>query len=161
MNWPLWLVVALCAVVVGWMGAVAFHHFRIRHLLSDLRADAERYHPPDIRKTPRVFGILEDLERHGCRTLPVLIDEFHPDAPSGYLAGLSDLLSTLLFNALREDTPEQKWEMYRMLRDLEVQGGDPPEELHRKCEALHRWWAKEGPTYHQSWRFWSTNCRAR
>jgi hypothetical protein len=33
------------------MGAVAFHHFRIRHLLSDLRADAERYHPPDIRMT--------------------------------------------------------------------------------------------------------------
>ena len=28
MKWPLWIGVTLCAVVVGWMGAVAYHQSR-------------------------------------------------------------------------------------------------------------------------------------
>jgi hypothetical protein len=152
-TWPLWVVAGVCAVVVGWMSCIVVQHLRVRSLLSELRSDVESYRPPSFRTTARMLDLLGRIKAHGCRALPVIMDEFYPEEPSAYLEGLSTILMNNLYSGLR--TPEMN------LYPLQVSEGDDPAERRRKCESLRRWWAKEGSRYHQTWRFWSTDCGVR
>jgi len=161
LKWPLWIGVALCAAVVGWMGAVAYYHFQVRSLLRTLRADAETTLVPTVGKPSRILDHMMDLEAQGCRALPLIVEEFHPEAPSEYLDVLSTALRDIVSRCLEHEPDEAKHKQFRTLRAFEVNGGDPPAELRRKCDGLHRWWTTEGYRYHQSLRFWTTACPVR
>lgn len=101
-----------------------------------------------------MIDILASIEGHGCRALPVIVDELHPEAPSAYLEALSRVFNSIIY---KDQLPTPETNLY----NLQVTGSDEPAEVRRKCESLRRWWAQEGSTYHQSWRFWSTACGAR
>ena len=161
MKWLLWIGVALCAVLVAWMGAVAFYHFRVRGLLRDVRSDAETTLVPTAGTPSRLLDRLMELEDQGCRALPAIVDEFHPEAPSEYLSALSTPLLDILLKCSEHEPDDAQYKLYRTLKALEVNGGDPPAEVRRKCDGLHRWWTTSGYRYHQSWRFWSTACPRR
>jgi hypothetical protein len=161
-KWLPWIVVALLAPVNGWMAGVAFHHFRVRSLLRDLRAEVESYRPSSFRSTERVLDLLEKLESHGCRAIPALVDDFHPEAPVGYLEAIGQALYHIMDKLADHDCNlETRYRALNTLRPLEITWRDQPADVRRKCEAVRRWWSEKGPTYHQSWRFWSTNCGLR
>lgn len=160
-KWLPWMGAALLTVVVGGMGVVSFHQLRIRSLLRDLRADVESYRPPQLRNTARVIELLASLKSHGCRALPALVDDLHPEAPSAYLEALGTILLSILDDlSNHDDNPETRYQALDILRSLEITWRDPPAEVRRKCEGIRRWWAEEGHRYHDPWRFWSTDCRA-
>jgi hypothetical protein len=150
-TWPLWVGVAVFAVVIGWMSGVFVQYLRVRRLLRDLRSNVEYYRPPSFRKTSRTLDTLADIQRHGCRALPVIMDELNPEAPAAYLEGLSTVFNEIIYS---DQWPRPETNLY----NLQVSEDDEPAEVRRKCERLRRWWAQEGSTYHQSWRFWSSAC---
>lgn len=136
------------------MSCVAVLHLRVLSHLRELRSNVESYQPPSFRNTARMIDIFASIKGHGCRALPVIVDELDPEAPAAYLEALSRIFMEIIHSD-RWPTPEI------FLYNLQVSEGDEPAEVRRKCERLRRWWAQEGSTYHQSWRFWSTACGAR
>src|SRR6185503_14904156 len=161
MKWPLGIGVALCAVVIGWMGAVAFYHFRVRGLLRDLRSDAEKTLVPTVGKRSRLLDHVMDLEAQGCRALPLIVEEFRPEAPSEYLDVLGMALRGIVSTSAQREPEDVQSKLYDTLKDLEINGGEPPAEVRRKCDGLHRWWTTTGYRYHQAWRFWTNACPVR
>jgi hypothetical protein len=39
-----------------------------------------------------------------------------------------------------------------------ISESDDLSERREKCKAIQEWWRKNGPRYHQWWRFWSPWC---
>jgi hypothetical protein len=160
-RWLPWIVVALLAPVVCWMAGVASCHLRVRRHLRDLRAELESSPTPSLM-TARVLGLLANLESHGCRAIPALVEDFHPDAPPKYLEALGTVLYHVMDKISDDDCNlETRYRALNILRPLEITGQDRPADVRRKCDGVRRWWSEEGRNYHQSWRFWSTNCSAR
>jgi hypothetical protein len=135
---------------MGWAAGLYYWHYQVEKVLRYVEdGGAEGRPTPEMQTT---------LRRAGCRALPDLMRETHPDGSANYLNFTTSFIVDIL-NREPATSPEVCDLRIKRVQQFRVETDDSEKVRAAKVARLREWWAAHGAEVHQWWRFWSGNCR--
>lgn len=142
-RWAIALLVALSlALAAGltWTAGFLYWHFTLTAAFRDLEDGMEQMEPgkADSYIELKVPGIT--ISDAGCRALPYLVDALDPSRKRFLLHWCSQRLPCG--------------------QELTIHTTETPAEAESKCRKIREWWKLHRSEYHDSWRWWTDECRS-